>query len=257
MKREIIRCARCGENHSDIDVELLAGGEPPWTHYAMCPKTDQPVIVTLFDVPVREPTEVSYTRSELAAVIDQVHELLHQIAGDVTEQRQAVFIDRDEKRMERIEETLAKAHEFLHLVGAGAERTGSATRDPEAQELAAELMKKLEGTGLPCGHRLADLIGGKGAMTRCGACLLGRRNAASDSCDSLIQNTDPAEANRLAELMRRAVIQMPYTRANITSALGLLFLGVLVPGQMQDQVEALVEFLRRSARKEAGAVLPS
>jgi len=38
-------------------------------------------------------------------------------------------------------------------------------------KIADEWLTKLEGTGLPCGHKLADLIGGKDAVTKCGACL--------------------------------------------------------------------------------------
>ena len=94
-------------------------------------------------------TQTSYTRAELADAIDKAHELLH---GNHA----------------------AAAHAVLHSVGAGLPRVGSGTRDPEVQRLVDEWMAKLEGTGLPCGHRLADLIGGKYAVTKCGACLEAR-----------------------------------------------------------------------------------
>ncbi len=96
-----------------------------------------------------DPIETSHTRAELAAAVDAAHAFLH------------------EGRTE-------KAHEALHAAGAGKERVGSATRDPEAQRIVGELMTKLEGTGLPCGHKLADLIGGQGEATKCGACLAKR-----------------------------------------------------------------------------------
>lgn len=96
-------------------------------------------------------TQTSYTRAELADAIDKAHELLH---GNHA----------------------AAAHAVLHSVGAGLPRVGSATRDPEVQRLVDEWMAKLEGTGLPCGHRLADLIGGgKDSVTKCGACLEARQ----------------------------------------------------------------------------------
>ena len=95
-------------------------------------------------------TQTSYTRAELADAIDKAHELLH---GNHT----------------------AATYAVLHSVGAGLPRVGSATRDPEVQRLVGEWIAKLEGTGLPWGHRLADLIGGKYAVTKCGACLAARR----------------------------------------------------------------------------------
>lgn len=188
MKRDITSCARCGAGHRDLDVLPLANAVLPWNYYAICPTTEQPVLVTFTAATHTDVTQDTraqlearamppHTRRELAHVIDQVHELLHQVAGDVTEQRQVVFIERDEKRMERIEETLLRAHELLHSVGAGQVQAISSTRDPEAQSLMSELMQKLEGTGLPCGHRLADLIGGKDAVTRCGACLAAKQAA--------------------------------------------------------------------------------
>jgi len=93
-----------------------------------------------------------YTRAQLAAAVDEAHGHLH--AGRIGE-----------------------AHDALHTVGAGTERTGCATPDPEAQRLTTEWIKKLEGTGLPCGHKLEDLIGGGGAVTKCGACLAERQSA--------------------------------------------------------------------------------
>ncbi len=45
----------------------------------------------------------------------------------------------------------------------------------EPSVLMRELMEKLEGSGLPCGHRLSDLIGGSGSVTKCGACLAAKQ----------------------------------------------------------------------------------
>lgn len=94
----------------------------------------------------------AYTRAQLAAAIDRAHSLLHRGMHDA-------------------------AHEALHQVGAGLPRSGCATHDPEVQRLVVEWVAKLEGTGLPCGHRLADLIGGQGSITKCGACLAERQAA--------------------------------------------------------------------------------
>jgi hypothetical protein len=41
-------CARCGEDHSDLEVFALLGHVPmPHTHYTMCPVTRQPVLVQI------------------------------------------------------------------------------------------------------------------------------------------------------------------------------------------------------------------
>lgn len=94
----------------------------------------------------------AYTRAQLVAAVDRAHSLLHGGMPDA-------------------------AHEALHQVGAGLPRAGCSTHDPEVQRLVAEWVAKLEGSGLPCGHRLADLIGGKGSVTKCGACLAERQAA--------------------------------------------------------------------------------
>lgn len=42
-------CARCGEDH-DVDVFVLhtaPPNEPPATHWATCPRTGEPILVTV------------------------------------------------------------------------------------------------------------------------------------------------------------------------------------------------------------------
>ena len=97
-------------------------------------------------------TQTGYTRAQLAEAVDRAHDHLHRSETEL-------------------------AHEALHEVGAGLPRVGCATADPEAQRIVAELMAKLEGTGLPCGHTLADLTWSPGAITKCGACMLARQTA--------------------------------------------------------------------------------
>jgi len=44
-----------------------------------------------------------------------------------------------------------------------------------AWEKGAETLAELQERAIPCGHTVGDLIGGAGAMTKCGACLVARR----------------------------------------------------------------------------------
>jgi hypothetical protein len=110
---------------------------------------------------------MSFTRAQLGVAIDQAHECIH--AGKVD-----------------------AAHEVLHSVGSGAsERIECATADPEAQSLMAEFMEKLKNP-IPCGHTFGDLIFAPGSVTKCGACLLAKKQAADSASDLFyIQDTRP------------------------------------------------------------------
>lgn len=85
------------------------------------------------------------TRTQLRSIINRAHDSLH--CGEVEE-----------------------AHEILH---AAVGETDSMTADPEVQSAAAKFMEYAEGK-LPCGHLIGDLIGGDGAITKCGACVAAR-----------------------------------------------------------------------------------
>ncbi len=103
-----------------------------------------------------------YTREQFATAVDAAHDALHGVTmADMSSA--AAWLK------------IAAAHDALHAVGAGTERTGCATPDPEAQRLASDWLEKLNSTGLPCGHRLADLVGSKDEVTKCGACLAERQ----------------------------------------------------------------------------------
>ena len=43
--------------------------------------------------------------------------------------------------------------------------------DAEAWRKGVELLRELRERAIPCGHRIEDLIGGEGTVTKCGACL--------------------------------------------------------------------------------------
>lgn len=120
--------------------------------------------------------QTGYTRAQLADAIDVAHGFFHTIQPELDE-----LLDEqpDRPRTKVLIRCIGEAHDALHAVGAGLPRVGCATADPEAQRLAQELLAKFESTGLPCGHKLGDLIGGRGAVTKCGACLLERQSAGS------------------------------------------------------------------------------
>lgn len=143
-------------------------------------------------VSVDDPIETSYTRAQLAAAVDKAHRALH------------VFEERDGD-VDGTREAIDRAHEALHSVGAGMERVGCATQDPEAQAILADMLK-LRDREIPCGHTIADLIDGyhdaRGIrmVTRCGACV-----------------TERAETNRV----RREALELLADVAKALNVLGL------------------------------------
>jgi hypothetical protein len=90
-------------------------------------------------------------RSQLRTIINSAHDALH--AGDIE-----------------------AAHNILH---GGVGDVESMTQDPEAQEAAAAFLRLAEGE-LCCGHKIGDLIGGKDAITQCGACVAARQASKSE-----------------------------------------------------------------------------
>lgn len=113
------------------------------------------------------PLYTGYTRAQYAVAVDEAHSFLHHAQASWTRDPTEALA------------SVQKAHEHLHDVGGGMQRVGCATAEPEVQRLVSEWQAKLDGTGLPCGHRLADLIGGKGAVTKCGACLAEKQKPAA------------------------------------------------------------------------------
>lgn len=40
-------CGSCGGSHTAVAISTLASPKPPWTHYYICPKTQDPCMVTV------------------------------------------------------------------------------------------------------------------------------------------------------------------------------------------------------------------
>lgn len=112
------------------------------------------------------PHPIPYTRAQLAAAVDEAHDALHE------------YLDPTGLPLAFQPPQLRRAHDALHRVGAGVERTGcglpDAARDPELQQLVADWMARLD-RELPCGHTFAELVSGAGTVTFCGACADVRR----------------------------------------------------------------------------------
>lgn len=50
--------------------------------------------------------------------------------------------------------------------------------DAQAWRNGIAVVKELQNRVIPCGHRVEDLIGGEGSVTKCGACLAARQTSA-------------------------------------------------------------------------------
>lgn len=151
--------------------------------------------------PVERTPEVgtSYTRAALAAAVDDAHGALHEA--------DALLLGR--VVAEGTTDAMRRAHEALHNVGAGQERIACATPDPEAQAIHADL-RALRDREIPCGHTVADLIGGteKGpdgkerpSITKCGACLAIRQP------EIIAARQAKAAAERTPEVVLRAMLR--------------------------------------------------
>lgn len=71
-----------------------------------------------------------------------------------------------------------EAHEALHAAGAGSAEwppVECLTHNAEAQKAVGEFIESLKRPLPTCAHTLGDLIGGGGAVTKCGRCILERR----------------------------------------------------------------------------------
>jgi len=117
-----------------------------------------------------------YTRAQFAAAVDEAHADLHEaevlcppghLAGEFGTLECAFSA------------AIGRAHAALHRVGAGSHRVACATQDPEVQATLRDLLAARD-RELPCGHTMADLIGGtepdgRPCVTKCGACLAARQ----------------------------------------------------------------------------------
>lgn len=45
--RNVIGCARCGSNHDSIEFKKFKKKPPKYTHWGMCPITNEPVLMFL------------------------------------------------------------------------------------------------------------------------------------------------------------------------------------------------------------------
>lgn len=116
-----------------------------------------------------------YSRAQFAAAVDRAHELLHSVADLYSSI--ASWTSPDGANDGPLAEAVAKAfrlvdqaHKELHNVGAGSQRSGCLTVDPEVRQVVSEFTAKLA-SPLPCGHTIGDLVSGAGQVTKCGACL--------------------------------------------------------------------------------------
>jgi len=41
----IARCARCGQNHKNLIFKRFESPPDEWTHWALCPKTGEPILM--------------------------------------------------------------------------------------------------------------------------------------------------------------------------------------------------------------------
>jgi len=53
MKIDITRCARCGNDHIDLEFKPLSRPMGNWTYWAACPVTGEPILLRV--VPERQP----------------------------------------------------------------------------------------------------------------------------------------------------------------------------------------------------------
>ena len=45
MKTSVFNCARCGQDHQELEFTRLKRPEAEWTHWAVCPNTGEPVLL--------------------------------------------------------------------------------------------------------------------------------------------------------------------------------------------------------------------
>lgn len=58
-----------------------------------------------------------------------------------------------------------------------------------------DTLRELRERVIPCGHKVEDLIGGEGSVTKCGACLAARQKAKDAPTDTQAIDEDTVRAN--------------------------------------------------------------
>lgn len=143
--------------------------------------------------------ETGYTRAQFAHAVDAAHDALHAGNADA-------------------------AHEALHSVGAGQERVGCATSDPEAQAVVRDL-QAVWAKPLPCGHTVGDLIVGGNDITMCGACVQRVNATKTDATPSVVLSEEVRGLLEGATTMLRLTLQLnrgDVSREDVASALTAL-----------------------------------
>jgi hypothetical protein len=49
---DVNKCQRCGQDHAQVDFELLANPADEFTHWALCPVSQQPILLAEIDEPL-------------------------------------------------------------------------------------------------------------------------------------------------------------------------------------------------------------
>jgi hypothetical protein len=187
----VIHCPACGLQHVDAPAPGNGWSNPPHRSHlcAGCGTVWRPADVPTNGVAAVQtrgkadtwspgahttrgaPGVACYTRAQFAAAVDEAHHHAHR-AQDVGADG---GLDADE-RLLLVLGHIQALHDALHNVGAGMPRVDCATHDPEAQAALRDALAHRE-REIPCGHRVADLIGGtnpatgRPLVTKCGACL--------------------------------------------------------------------------------------
>lgn len=46
----IVNCARCGRNHKNLVFKRLTRSQEEWSHWALCPRNKQPIMLMFYDI---------------------------------------------------------------------------------------------------------------------------------------------------------------------------------------------------------------
>ena len=49
MKVDVIRCARCGKKHLDLEFKRLSQPRAEFQWWALCPKTKEPILLEVIE----------------------------------------------------------------------------------------------------------------------------------------------------------------------------------------------------------------
>jgi hypothetical protein len=77
-KFNIKKCPRCGKPHNDLEFKPLSKITPNgYTHYAFCPKTNEPILISVIDC--EHTDKVLYGYSDLKYLGDSVYALYNKV----------------------------------------------------------------------------------------------------------------------------------------------------------------------------------